>query len=875
MPKRTPRPPHLAEKLLGLCLRDEDRTHRIGDFEEVFQSILSVHGRGEALNWYWRQVLRSLPELIKNSILWRGVMFQNYIKIAFRNTKKHKGYSGINILGLAVSIASALLIFMYVHQEFNYDTYHKDANRIYRVFEEYRQQGETSIFAPIPWPLAPTLKERYPQVESAVRLDIYSSARLIKHNNRTFYEDLFVVADPEIFEVLTFTFLQGDPISALERPNTLVITERTAKKYFGRDFALGKTIEADGVEYMVTGVVKDAPANTHLKYDFIASLKTFAGEERFSNWYGNSCYTYIKLRKHVDVESFASQIRLIAHDYVDASIKQRGTLYIFHLQPLEDIHLHSRFLYEIEPPGNSLTLSLFAGIGILVLLIAIMNFINLSTARSMQRAKEVGLRKVVGGIRKQLMIQFFGETLFITLCAVCLGLILVLVFLPQFNNLAGSSFTLLSLQKWTVIAILTGILCVVGLGSGIYPSIYLSAFPPAAIFRRSASGRKKHTSLRKILVVFQFAISILLIVGTLVIHQQIDFLKRQDLGFDKNQKYVIPVRGGASIRENYETVKSEFCTHSSILGATASSCVPGRPTSSFGIRLLGEDDSKTFSMYHMYFDPDFIPDYGIEMVAGRPHRSDMKTDVSNWERVGGYLINEASVKALGWSTPEQAIGRRLITGLGGREGTIIGVTRDFHFRGLQTSVEPLIMEWFPQMLRAITLIVNPTDLERALEFAEGKWSEFYPGVPFEGFFLDRDFELQYRSEERMSRIVGTFTFMGIFIACLGLIGLASFTAEQRTKEIGIRKVLGASIPGIVIMLSKEFVKWVLLANLIAWPVAYSISKSWLKNFAYHADLNILTFLLASVLAFVLALLTVTYQSIKVAMADPVVSLRHE
>ncbi len=875
MPNKSSKPPRLAEKLLGLCLRNEDRTHRIGDFEEVFHSLLFVRGRREALYWYWRQVILSLPELIKNSILWRGVMFQNYIKIAFRNIKKHKGYSGINILGLAVSIACALLIFMYVHQEFNYDTYHKDVNRIYRVFEEYQEQGETSIFAPVPWPLAPTLKEKFPQVESVARLDVYFSARLIKHKNKTFYEDRFLAADPEIFEVLTFIFLQGDPASALENPNTLVITERIAQKYFGHDFALEKTLEVNGVEYMVTGVVKDAPANTHFKYDFIASLKTFAGEKRFANWYGNECYTYIKLRNHVDIESFASQIRLIAHDYVDAGIKQRGMLYIFHLQPIEDIHLHSRFLYEIEPPGNSLTLSLFAGIGVLVLLIAIMNFINLSTARSMQRAKEVGLRKVVGGLRKQLMIQFLGETLFITLCAVCLGLILVLLFLPQFNSLAGSSFTWLSLQKWPVIAILTGILCVVGLGSGVYPSFYLSAFPPAAIFSRCAPGRTKNTRLRKILVVFQFAISILLIVGTLVIHQQIGFLKSQDLGFDKNQKYVIPVRGGASIRENYETVKNAFLSHSSILGATVSSGVPGRPTSSFGLRLLGEDDSKTFSMYHMYFDPDFIPDYGIEMAAGRPHRSDMKTDISDWERVGGYLINEAAMKAFGWSSPEEAIGRQLITGLGGRKGTIIGVTRDFHFRGLQTFVDPLIMEWFPQMLKTITLTVSPKDLRRALDFVEGKWDEFYPGVPFEGFFLDRDFDRQYRSEEQMSRIVGVFTFMGIFIACLGSIGLASFTAAQRTKEIGIRKVLGASISGIVVLLTKDFIKWVLLANLIAWPVAYSILRSWLKNFAYHADLRVITFLQASVIAFVLALLTVTYQSIKAAVADPVESLRYE
>jgi len=376
--------------------------------------------------------------------------------------------------------------------------------------------------------------------------------------------------------------------------------------------------------------------------------------------------------------------------------------------------------------------------------------------------------------------------------------------------------------------------------------------------------------MRNVLVVVQFAISVVLIVGTLLMARQFNFMKNQHLGFEKEQKLILPLRGGISIQENYETVKDLFSKHPSISDATVSSTVPGRGVSNFAISLVGEEDPKNQSMFHMYFDPDFIPDYGIEMVAGRAFQKDMSTDVA-----GAFLINEVAVTAFGWSNPEEAITKRLKTGFGGRINPIIGVTKNFHYRGLQTQVEPLVMEFNPQLFRYITLSIDISDLKETLAFIESQWKSMFPNNPFESFFLDTDFDHQYRSDEQVGRIFGIFTVLGLLIACLGLLGLASFTAESRTKEIGIRKVLGASVTGIVFMLSKQFTKWVLLANVIAWPAAYYIMSRWLKNFAYRADINILIFVLSAFLVLAVALLTVSFQSIRAATANPAESLRYE
>ena len=409
-----------------------------------------------------------------------------------------------------------------------------------------------------------------------------------------------------------------------------------------------------------------------------------------------------------------------------------------------------------------------------------------------------------------------------------------------------------------------------GLGAGLYPAFVLSAFRPAVTLKGTSSAGTQGCALRTVLMVVQFAISVMLIIGTLTMYKQFNFMKNQYLGFEKEQKLILPFRGGINIQENFASVKDMFSKHTSVTGVTVSSSVPGRAVSNFSIRLVGEDDPKSQSMFHMYFDDDFIPDYGIDMVAGRAFQKEMKTDF-----MGAFLINEAAVKAFGWSSPEEVLGKRLQTGHGGRVNPIIGVTKNFHYRGLQSEVEPLVMEFLPWSFRYITLSIDISNLNETLAFVKSQWKALWPGHPFEHFFLDTDFDRQYRADEQIGNVFGIFTFLGLFIACLGLLGLASFTAESRTKEIGIRKVLGASVGGIVLMLSKQFTKWVVLANFIAWPVAYYFMDRWLKNFAYRIDIGTWTFVLSGVLVLLIAIMTVSYQSIKAAVANPVDSLRYE
>jgi putative ABC transport system permease protein len=495
---------------------------------------------------------------------------------------------------------------------------------------------------------------------------------------------------------------------------------------------------------------------------------------------------------------------------------------------------------------------------------------NLSTARSANRAKEVGMRKVVGAKKFQLIGQFLGESLFVSLISLAFSMVIAKFAIPVINNVTGIALDFNQLLNPAVlISMIVGSI-LVGLAAGVYPALVLTAFRPIATLKGYLRSGSRGFTMRNVLVVVQFSISVVLIVGTLIMVRQFNFMKNQHLGFEKEQKLVLPLRGGISIQENYETVKDLFSKHPSLSDASVSSTVPGRSVSNFGVSLVGEEDPKNQSMFHMYFDHDFVPNYEIEMVAGRAFQKDMSTDIA-----GAFLINEAAVTAFGWSSPEEALGKRLRTGFGGRVNPIIGVTKNFHYRGLQTNVEPLVMEFLPEMFRYVTLSIDISNLKETLAFIESQWKSMYSNNPFENFFLDTDFDQQYRSDEQVGRIFGIFTVLGLFIACLGLLGLTSFTAEQRTKEIGIRKILGASVPCIVTMLTKQFTKWVLLANCLAWPIAYYIMSRWLKNFAYRTDIHLLIFVLSGLLVLGVALLTVSFQSVRAAIANPAESLRYE
>jgi len=861
--------PKFGDWLLRHLARYDANPHLRGDFDEEFSLIYENKGFFRAWFWYWTHLLRSLPFFVKDILYWRSIMIENYLKIALRNLQRHKGYSLINIAGFAIGMACCLLILLYVRHELSFDRYHKDVERVCRIVMESRSQTANRVFALVSPNVAPALKTDYPQVEYAARV-LQVGSRLVRRKDTFFYENRFMLADQELFDVLTFQFIQGNQKGALTRPNTLVVSQRMAIKYFGNTNPLGETLEINQREYEITGVVKDSPENTHLKYDLIASLETLKDWEEMSNWFSTLFYTYLKFRPGVNVQEFSQQVSRLAHKYVGEKFERWGFTYHYFLQPLSSIHLHSHLRGETEPPGNPVYITIFSFVGLFILIIACLNFISLSTARAANRAKEVGLRKVAGAQKFQLIGQFLGESLLVAFLSLGLAMVISRLAIPLLNELTGISLSFDALlMPWVLLSLIGGAV-LVSIAAGLYPAFVLSAFRPTVTLKGTSSVGTKGFALRTVLVVVQFAISVMLIIGTLTMYKQFDFMKNQHLGFEKEQKLILSLRGGIKIQENFESVKDMFSKHSSVTGVTVSSHVPGRGVATFGASLVGEEDDMNQPMCHMYFDDDFIPEYGIDMVAGRAFQKEMKTDF-----MGAFLINEAAVKAFGWSRPEEALGKRLKTGYGGRVNPIIGVTKNFHYRGLQSEVEPLVMEFLPSTFNYITLSIDISDLKDTLASVRSQWKALWPGNPFEHFFLDTDFDQQYRADEQIGNIFGIFTFLGLFIACLGLLGLASFTAESRTKEIGIRKVLGASVREIVVLLSRQFTKWILMANCIAWPVAYYFMDRWLKNFAFRIDMGVWTFVLSGFFVLSIAILTVCYQTIKAAIANPVDSLRYE
>jgi len=796
-------------------------------------------------------------------------MLGNFIKVMLRNFKRYKGYSFINVAGLAIGMACCILILLWIQDESSYDDYHHDVDRIYRVAIDIRTQTANRVFAPICPMLTPTIKKDLPQVEQVVRFFPQRNLLVKYGEEKRFYEDRFAFVDPEVFDVFTVSFIKGDPATALNRPRTVVITERIARKYFGDENPMGKSLIINRIDAEVSGVIADVPQNTHNKFDFLSSLKIYEKNRMMTGWHSTMFYTYIKTNNPVDKTVFAAQINDIVNGIIGSQIKDWGVSYHFFLQPIKDIHLYSNLRYEIEPPGNSVYIYVFSAIALFVLLIACLNFINLSTARSTNRAREVGMRKVVGARRIQLIRQFLSESLFLSFLALLLAVGVIALVLPWFSDLAGKDLSISALFAPQVLSGLLGIALLAGIVAGSYPAFFLSSFRPAAVIRGSAAGKGKGNLLRKGLVISQFAISIMLVIGTITVFQQLNYMKNQNLGFDRDQMLILPLRGGINISQNFETVKREFSDHPAIQKISVSASIPGRGVNNFATSLIGEEDDKQQSMFYLGVDHDFFNTYDIDLAAGRIFEKTRSTDVNS-----AIMINEAAVKAFGWSLPETALGKRIQTGFGA-EGEIIGVYRDFHYRSLQTVIEPLIIMVVPRWFRTLSLKVNTGNLSDVMGFIQEKWNKFFPQNPFEYFFLDADFDRLYRTDEQAGRIVMLFTGFAIFIACLGLFGLASFMAEKRTKEIGIRKVLGSSVARILMLLTKEFSKWIIAANLIAWPAAYFILDKWLKNFAVHTQVKALTLVLAGVLALFIALVTVSYQSFKAATADPVDCLRYE
>ncbi len=795
-------------------------------------------------------------------------MLKNYLKIALRNIKRHKGYSAINIIGLAIGITCCLYIFLYVQQELSYDRYHNDADRIYRIACTWKGEAIELSIPLISYPVADVVRERYNEVESIGRLGRREQV-LVRYGDKVFYENGLIAAEPEIFDIFHIPLLKGGHVLELARPNTIILTEQMAEKYIGSEDLIGKSIQINNADFEIIGIVQNAPVNSHLHYDFIASLRKFYTEYEERSWTISRVYTYVKLISGADVDAFGSKIRNISDSFLGKNFPFQRSHF---LQRVTGIHLDSRFQHELKPPGNKSYILIFSAVGLLILLIACMNFINLTTAISLHRSREVGMRRVIGAQKSQIIRQFLLESSIIALGAVVLSVGLTCLSMPYFMKAFGMEILFVVVFRPMVFLMLLACTLLIGVGAGSYPAFFLSRYKPVSILQGTKGGAgRRRSRLRQVLVVLQFAISVGLIISTLVMYRQIDYMKNASLGFNKEQKVIISAIG-AGLKEKYETVKSEYLSHSLVRGVTVSSSVPGREIENWGVHRLDKTEEYAVEMKHLFIDEDFLPEYGIELTAGRNFREYLATDAQS------CILNDAAVKLLGWTYPEEALGQKLVVGPEDNVETVIGVIRDFHFQGLQSVIGPLVMDsadsqWFN--LNIITLNVNTSNLKEVLVFAEKTWNKLFPGRPFEYSFLDEDFNRLYMTEELRSQIFGVFALLGLFVACLGLLGLASFAAEQRTKEIGIRKVLGASISNIVFMLTKEFTRWVLIANIIAWPVAYYFMNKWLQDFAYRIDIHWWVFVLAGGIALVIAFFTVSWQAIRTATANPVEALRYE
>lgn len=798
-------------------------------------------------------------------------MLKNYIKIALRTLKKHKGYSFINVAGLALGLACFVLILLFVQDERSYDRFHVNADQIYRVvFDGQAPNSPPDRFAVTSSPVGRTLRDEYPEIKHLVRLEGWNP--VIKHQGTYFYDDDFYFAEQSFLNIFTFPLVQGDPETALSEPLSLVMTESMEQKYFGDENGLGKSLTLnDTLTVTVTGVMADIPHNSHFTTDFLVSyetLLTFRPENEA--WLNMNGYTYLQLHEDVDAVAFEAKISDLFTRYYSEVLENINLTATLLLQPLKDIYLYSDRGAEIGPTGDITHIYIFSAVALFVLLIACINFMNLATARSMERAREVGVRKVVGSTRPMLIRQFLSESILLCFLALIIAIGLLALALPFFNELTNKEIAFSTLLSPMYSLGLLGITLVVGLLAGSYPAFLLSSFPSAEVLKGQFRTSKRGAWLRQGLVVFQFAISVALIACTTLVFDQLDFMRNQDLGFDKEQVLVIDAQGlpGTLMQQQYETAKGEFARLPAIQEVSASTVVPGRSPwlQLFTAEGLQENDSRRAQVVVM--DEDYLDTYQIDVIAGRTLSTEFETDEAE-----AILINASAVEYIGWDTPENALGKTISLGNGDR--TVVGVVEDYHHNSLKETLEPMLLLSIPQTFNYFSLKVDTEHAGEVLASLETKWTQLFPGYTFESFFLNTDFDTQYRTEERLMQIFGTFATLAILIACLGLFGLAAFTAQQRTKEIGVRKVLGASLGGIIFLLSKEFTRLVLIAVVVAAPASYFAMDFWLEAFPYRIDIGVSTFVVAGVLSLLIAWLTVSYQSIKAALVNPVQSLRYE
>lgn len=868
-----PKTPRLGRWLFGVLASYDEDFCIDGDFDEEYHEIKKANGNFYAWCWYWRHIALSIPVLVWDMVYWRFIMIKNYLTVALRTLRKQKGYAFINITGLAIGLAVCSLIMLWVVDELSYDKFHEKGDRICRLILDADIGGVLQSPATMP-PAGPTMTSDFPEVENFTRMGRFQDLT-VEYGDKIVAESGVGYADATLFEIFSFPFISGDPETALERPNTIVITEEMAQKYFGDEDPIGKFLKIGGEDnYSVTGVIENIPLNSMFRFNMVRSLDTIISQNPTwpERWLSVEFQTFVLLTEGANRLDAEEKLPAMIDQHLGERLRALGGRVDLFMQPMHRIHLYSMQDYNVPSNGNVGHVTLFSGIAIFVLLIACINFINLSTARSANRAQEVGMRKTLGALKQTLMGQFIGESVLYSLISMFFAIILISLAIPTFNNIIGRELSLNILRQFWIYPLYLGFAVLVGLIAGSYPAFVLSAFNPVRVLKGAMKEGASNAMFRKILVVLQFSISIMLIVGTLTVYRQIQFMKNSNLGFDKEQVVVLP-RMNRAMRRNFPAIKHEIGKIPGVNGVAGSSAVPGRgrTVGIFWPEGFTQDDQQTMQMYTV--DDDYIPMMNMELAAGRNFSADLATDTTD-----ALLINETAARQFGWTEP---IGKKFtFAPPPGAEGEttiqrVVGVVKDFHTASMRREIIPVVLFFNPVRQGRISVRLAADEIPATMDRLREKWAELNPQGSFDYFFLDDSFDELYRAEERVGTLTLYFSTLAIFIGCLGLFGLAAFMAQKRTKEIGIRKVMGASIMSIVGNMSKEFTILVVLSNLVAWPVAYFGMQKWLEAFAYRAGVNWLIFLGAGLLALLVALLTISSQAFRAAKANPVDSLRYE
>ncbi len=866
MNKQKSNPPKIFLRILQRFPLYEEMFGISRDFEIEYADISARRGTFAAIFWLSFSILSASFHYFILVTNWKVMMFKNYTKIAFRNLKKHKIFSLINIFGLAIGMAACLLMLMYVVSETSYDNFHENEDQVYRITADWGEEGNRRSWAGTMPGISPTLKEEVSEIRAAARVRNMFDAVVSKSKDLSIKETAVFYADPDIFNILTWPLLQGKAANVLAEPFSLVLSEKTAAKYFGSENPIGDTLNINDNPYKITGIMKDLPKNTHLKVEFLVSYSTAIamGDYPDKPWdvWGDD-YNYILMEEH----SSAAQMQKRLHEVLAKNAsKWIAAKMSLKLQPLSEIHWDSRSRADIGPKGNYLYVYLFLSLSALVLLIACFNFMNLSTARYLDRMREVGIRKVVGANRTQLIHQFLTESLLVSLVAAAFGVYL-------FTLLKSSLYTLLNIevlfssQQFIFMGGIVVLLVIsVGLMAGIYPALFLSRFRPVDIINTRLGGAQFKSAFRQILVVVQYSISIMLITGSMIVYQQIEFMKNSDLGFEKENVVLVTLPyNNQEVQKKYPVLIDQLLAHSSVLSVTGAYTVPGI-NSNFQMSVRKTDTDSKYSLQILPGDFGYLRTMGLKLVQGRDFNEEFGLDARE-----SVILNETAVNILGFEEP---IGEKLIIS-DNREMVVVGVVKDFHVKSLHNKISPMMIYIDPKMYGTLAIKIKPGSPEDTLLSLKATWESVLPFADFNTRTMEDAYYRYYRTEEKTGSLITIFTCLALLVSCLGLFGLAAFTASKRVKETGIRKILGATPMGIAVLLTRQFTQWVLISNLVAWPTAYYLMSRWLDNFAYRMNLSFLPFLFGGAAALSVAVLTVSLLTIKAAVANPVESLRYE